>query len=70
MILMQKKMYIIRRKGTNKYMRSNTYLRDLNSDSKSAIRLYETEAQAKSAVRRFIEDYDFLPVKVTIETEE
>lgn len=59
-------MYVVRRKGTNQYTRNNGYRESLDSNCKSAIKLYETEKLAKSSVRDYEDDFDFVPVNVTI----
>ena len=66
MILVQEQMYVVRRKGTNEYTRNNGYRESLDSNCKSAIKLYETEKIAKSSVRGYEDDFDFVPVNVTI----
>lgn len=66
MILVQEQMYVVRRKGTNEYTRNNGYRESLDSNCKSAIKLYETEKLAKSSVRDYEDDFDFVPVNVTI----
>lgn len=69
MELLSLPMWVIRRKNTNEYMRNNGYCQDINNRKyKSAIRLYKTEDMAKSAVRYHyhFEDYDFIPVNITI----
>lgn len=66
MILVQEQMYVVRRKGTNQYTRNNGYRESLDSNCKSAIKLYETEKLAKSSVRDYEDDFDFVPVNVTI----
>lgn len=66
MVLVQEQMYVVRRKGTNEYTRNNGYRESLDSNCKSAIKLYETEKIAKSSVRGYEDDFDFVPVNVTI----
>ena len=66
MILVQEQMYVVRRKGTNQYTRNNGYHESLDSNCKSAIKLYETEKLAKSSVRDYEDDFDFVPVNITI----
>lgn len=66
MVLVQEQMYVVRRKGTNQYTRNNGYRESLDSNCKSAIKLYETEKIAKSSVRGYEDDFDFVPVNVTI----
>ena len=68
MVLVQEQMYVVRRKGTNQYTRNNGYRESLDSNCKSAIKLYETEKLAKSSVRCYgdEDDFDFVPVNVTI----
>ena len=66
MILVQEQMYVVRRKGTNQYTRNNGYRESLDSNCKSAIKLYETEKLAKSSVRGYEDDFDFVPVNITI----
>lgn len=65
-MIISKEMYVLKRKDTDEYMRNNGYFRDLNDTGKSAIKLYESERLCRSAVK-FEENYDFVPVKVTIE---
>lgn len=73
MTLVEREMYVLRRKGTNKYKKNNGYFEDIDSNGKSAVKLYETKALCESAVRRchnYKEHYDFVKVKVTLELEE
>lgn len=66
MVLTQEQMYVVRRKDTNQYTRNNGYRESLDSNCKSAIKLYATEKLAKSSVRGYEDDFDFVPVNVTI----
>lgn len=73
MTLVEREMYVVRKKGTNQYKKNNGYFEDIDSNGKSAIKLYETKALCESAVRgyrNYKENYDFVKVKVTLELEE
>lgn len=70
MKLIESKMFVLREKGTNCYKRNNGFTENLDSKCKSAIKLYETENLANSAIRNCFNFFDVIPVKVTIEMEE
>ena len=63
-------MFVVRRKGTNEYAKNNGFFEPLDEKHTSAIRLYQTERLAKSSVKGYEEDFDFVSVDVTIESEE
>lgn len=73
MDLIERNMYVLRKKGTNRYKKNNGYFEDIDSDGKSAIKLYETAALCESAVRHYRnykENYDIVPAKVSISIQE
>lgn len=72
MSFISKEMYVIKRKDTNEYMRNNGYFVDINDTTcKSAIKLYETIPNAKSAIRIYHNpEHQILSVKVTIDLKE
>lgn len=67
MVLIKNKMFVVRRKGTNEYAKNNGFFEPLDEKHTSAIRLYQTERLARSSVRGYEENFDFVPVDVTIE---
>lgn len=73
MTLVEREMYVVRKKRTNQYKKNNGYFEDININGKSAIKLYETKALCESAVRgyrNYKENYDFLKVNVSITIDE
>lgn len=69
MNLVERTMYVLRRKGTKQYKKNNGYFEDIDSNGKSAIKLYETPALCESAVRGYYnykDNFDIVKVKVSI----
>lgn len=73
MTLVEREMYVVRKKGTNQYKKNNGYFENIDSNGKSAIKLYETKALCESAVRgyrNYQDNFDIVKVKVSISIQE
>lgn len=67
----EKIMYVIRKSNTNCFKRNNGYFRDVNEKCTSAIKLYESEALAKSAISAYRRmSFDIIPVFVSMNIQE